>query len=150
MIERFERFTYATNEISKFWRKLAGAEMEKYGLNASHAIYFIVLVLHGASGLTAAQLCHYTGRDKADVSRMMRTLEQKELVTKEGTKTYKGSFVLTEKGQAIADIVCERASSAVSIADKGLSPEMRKNFYAAIDAIAASMRQMSEEGIPEL
>ncbi len=151
MIDRFEHFTFATNEISKFWRKLAGEEMEKHGLKASHAIYFTVLAKHQESGLTAAQICEYCGRDKADVSRMMAIMENKGLLTKEGSNQnlYNGVFKLTDDGLIIAQCVRERASKAVSIAGKDLTEESREIFYTALDSIVSNLRELSKKGIPE-
>ncbi len=151
MIDRFEHFTYATNEISKFWRKLAGEEMEKHGLKAPHAIYFTVLSKHQDTGLTASQICEYCGRDKADVSRMMSIMEDKGLLIKEGghQNLYNGVFKLTDKGMKIAYCVKDTASKAVAAAGKDLSPEVREIFYMALDSIVSNLREMSMKGIPD-
>lgn len=151
MIDRFEHFTCATNEISKFWRKLAGEEMEKHGLRAPHAIYFTVLANNSDTGMTATQLCDYCGRDKADVSRMMGIMESKGLVIKQGNNQnlYNGVFKLTDEGYKIAECVKERANKAVEIAGKDLSEEDREIFYSALDSIVANLRVLSKKGIPQ-
>lgn len=151
MKERFMHFTYAINEITKYWRKLAGEEMERHGLRASHAVYFTVLAQYGETGLTAAQLCEYSGRDKADVSRMMTVLEEKGLVTKEGVhqNLYNGVFKLTEQGFEIARYVEQRAEKAVEAAGKDLTEESRAVFYSAIDSIVENLRLLSKNGIPK-
>ncbi len=151
MIDRFEHFTYAINEITRFWRKLAGEEMEKHGLKASHAIYFTVLAKHHAAGLTASQICEYCGRDKADVSRMLAILEDRELLVKEGghQNLYNGVFKLTDAGIKIAECVKDRAGKAVAAAGKDLSPEAREIFYGALDSIVRNLREMSTKGIPD-
>ncbi len=151
MLDRFEHFTYATNEISKFWRKLAGEEMENHGLKAPHAIYFTVLAKHSATGLTAGQICEYCGRDKADVSRMLGIMEQKGLLIKQGghQKLYNGVFKLTDEGFAVAMAVSERAEKAVALAGKDLSEEKRNIFYEALDSIVENMRELTVKGIPD-
>ena len=83
MLERFETFSLAISEISKYWHKLTTDEMEKYGLKGPHSIYLLVMAKH-EEGLTAPQICELCGKDKADVSRTMSVMEQKGLVTKEG------------------------------------------------------------------
>ncbi len=40
MVDRFEKFSLAISEISKYWHKLATEEMEKYGLRSSHSYIF--------------------------------------------------------------------------------------------------------------
>ncbi len=151
MIERFEHFTYATNEITKFWRKLAGDEMKKHGLKSPHAIYFTVLANHTETGLTATQMCELSGRDKADVSRMFALMEEKGLVVKKGVhqNLYNGVFTLTEEGLRIAESVKQRAAKAVKIAGKDLTEEARQNFYNSLDSIVENLRVLTMKGIPE-
>ncbi len=151
MLDRFEHFTYATSEISRFWRKLAGDEMEKHGLKAPHAIYFTVLARHRDTGLTASQICEYCGRDKADVSRMLAIMEKKCLLVKQGEyqNLYNGVFKLTDEGYAVAEVVRKRAEKAVALAGKDLSEEKRSIFYEALDSIAANMRELTKKGIPD-
>ncbi len=151
MLDRFEHFTCATNEITRFWRKLAGEEMEKHGLKAPHAIYFTVLAKNQDTGLTATQICEYCGRDKADVSRMLAILEEKGLLIKQGghQNLYNGVLKLTDEGLAVAKSVSGRAEKAVMIAGKDLSDEKRRIFYEALDSIVENMRELTKKGIPE-
>ncbi len=151
MIDRFEHFALATNEINRFIKKLTTEEMEKHGLKSSHALYFSLLSSN-PKGLTATQLCEYSGRDKADVSRMLHMLEKNGLVTKEGShqNLYNGVFRLTDEGQHIADHVKQRIAAAVAIAGRDLTPEQRELFYSALDSIVTNLRELSKKGIPEL
>ena len=151
MLDRFEHFTYATNEITRFWRKLAGDEMKKHGLKSNHAIYFTLLANNKESGLTATQMCELSGRDKADVSRMLALMEEKELLIKQGghQNLYNGVFKLTDKGLAVAKSVSGRAEKAVALAGKDLSDEKRRIFYEALDSIVENMRELTKKGIPE-
>ncbi len=151
MIGRYEHFTYATNEINKFLRKLAGDEMKKHGLKSPHAIYFTVLANNAETGLTATQMCELSGRDKADVSRMFALMEEKGLVVKKGVhqNLYNGVFTLTEEGLRIAESVKQRAAKAVEIAGKDLTEEARENFYNSLDSIVENLRVLTMKGIPE-
>ncbi len=151
MIDRYEHFTYATNEINKFLRKIAGDEMKKHGLKSAHAIYFTILAKHVETGLTASQLCEMSGRDKADVSRMFALMEEKGLIVKKGVhqNLYNGVFSLTKEGIEIAECVRQKAARAVEIAGKDLTVEARQNFYDSLDSIVANLKELSVEGIPE-
>ncbi len=151
MIDRYEHFTYANNEINKFLRKLAGDEMKKHGLKSPHAIYFTVLANNAETGLTATQMCELSGRDKADVSRMFSLMEEKGLIVKSGVhqNLYNGVFTLTEKGEQIAECVKQRAAKAVEIAGKDLTEEARQSFYSSLDSIVENLRELSVKGIPE-
>jgi len=147
MVRRFERFSCAISEISRYWHKLAAEEMEKYGLKGSHSIY--LTTLHSNSqGISSARLCELTGRDKADVSRMMRIMEQKGLVIREGA-SYRAKLKLTPEGNAAAEHVCLRAAKAVELAGGGMTGEERRIFYDALESIAANLRNLSETGLPE-
>ncbi len=151
MVDRYEHFTYATNEINKFLRKIAGQEMKKHGLKSPHAIYFTVLSNNKDTGLTATQMCEISGRDKADVSRMFALMEEKGLIVKKGVhqNLYNGVFTLTDEGLKIAESVKLRAAKAVEMAGKDLTEENRRNFYNSLDSIVENLRELSMKGIPE-
>lgn len=150
MYQRFERFSVAISEISRHWHKLTGEEMEKYGLKAAHGVYLLTLARY-EDGLTAPQICEYCGKDKSDVSRMMRIMEEKGIVIKDGgfQSRYGGTFHLTPQGKEIAEHIRTRASAAVEIAGAELTEQQRDTFYFALESITARMRKMSKEGLPE-
>lgn len=149
MVDRFERFSVAISEISRYWHKLATEEMAKYGLKGSHAMYLTTMYRHD-EGLTAPQLCELCGKDKADVSRMMTIMEIKGLVTKQGDnrKLYRGRLKLTEEGRRAAEHVCERARVAVECGGKGLTEDNRNIFYEVLETIAGNLRELSRAGLP--
>lgn len=150
MVERFERFSLALSEISRYWHKLATDEMEKYGLKGTHSVYLITMS-HFDGGVTATKLCELCGKDKADVSRMMSIMEQKGLVKKEGIhqNLYKGVYKLTEMGKDAVTHVKERASLAVDLAGKDLTDQNRAVFYKALESISQNLKKLSNEGLPQ-
>lgn len=149
MVERFERFTHVIFEITRCWHKLASEEMEKYGLNGSSAVY-LVTIHRNINGITAAQLCELSGRDKADVSRAVSALEQKGLIRRvgSGTTLYRALLTLTSEGKQAAEHVCRRASLAVECASRGYSDTERNTFWQVLDTIADNLQTLSKEGIP--
>ena len=150
MLERFEAFSLAISEISKYWHKLTTEEMEKYGLKGPHSVYLLMLAKY-ENGLTAPQLGEQCGKDKADVSRMMSIMEKKGLVKKEGSSStlYRGLLKLTDEGKKAAQYVASRAKVAVELAGRGLSEENRKIFYESLGIISTNLRELSKDGIPE-
>lgn len=150
MVDRFERFSLAITEISRYWHKIAADEMEKYGLKGPHSIYLTTLYRY-PDGITAVKLCELCGKDKADVSRMMSIMQEKGLVTKEGVRQnqYRALLKLTEEGRAAAELVCRRAAKAVEIGGAGLSDDHRTILYDALDLIASNLQSISEEGLPQ-
>ena len=150
MVDRFERFSFAISEISRYWHKITADEMEKHGLKGPHSVYLTTMYRY-PDGVTAPQLCELCGKDKSDVSRTMSLMEQKGLVRKEGIyhNRYGGFFKLTEKGMSAAGQVRRRASLAVQIAGEDLSDENRAVFYESLEKIASKLRDISKEGLPQ-
>ena len=151
MINRFERFSFAISEISRYWHKLTSEEMEKYGLKGTHSVYLLTM-FRFPDGITAPRLCELCGKDKSDVSRMMSIMEKKGLVKKEGIhqNLYRGVLKLTEAGKQAAEHVRKRAILAVELAGKDLTDEKREIFYDALESIVLNLRLLSKEGIPQI
>ena len=150
MVERFERFSLAIFEISRYWHKLAAEEMAIYGLKGTHAIY-LTTMYRCEDGVTGPQLCELCGRDKSDVSRTIAILQEKGFVTKGGVNKslYRGLLKLTEQGRAAAEQVTRRASLAVELAGGDLGEEARACFYKALGSITVHLREISNEGLPQ-
>ena len=150
MVERFERFSLAIFEISRYWHKLTAEEMAVYGLKGTHAIY-LTTMYRCEDGVPGPQLCELCGRDKSDVSRTIAILQEKGFLTKEGVNKslYRGLLKLTEQGRAAAEQVTRRASLAVELAGGDLGEEARTCFYKALGSITAHLREISSEGLPQ-
>lgn len=146
MVDRFERFSFAIYELSRYWHKIAADEMEKYGLKGPYAVYFTTLY-RSPEGITAARLCEISGRDKADVSRAISAMEKQGLVVKEGNQ-YRALLKLSPAGMQAAQQINQRARVAVELGGKGLTPEHREIFYTAMEQIVANLQILSEEGLP--
>ena len=146
MVTRFERFSFAISEISRYWHKIANQEMERYGLKAPHSVYLLALFRH-PEGVTAATLSQLCGKDKADVSRMVGILEEKALVCKEGA-SYRALLKLTETGKQAALQVQKRAATAVEACGEGITEEDREMFYQMLERIAKNLHMVGENGLP--
>ena len=150
MIHRFEQFTAAIFEISRYWHKLAEDELSIYGLKGPHAAYLTILY-RCESGITGPELCQLCGRDKSDLSRAVAMLQEKGLVVKEAVdqSLYRGLFKLTDRGRTVAEQISKRACLAVEMAGGDLSEETRETFYKALFSIAGHLREISKEGLPQ-
>ncbi len=150
MLDRFERFSLAVSEISRYLHKLSTEELAKYGLKGPHATYLTTMYKY-PDGITVPQLCEICGKDKSDASRMISILEEKGLVQKQVVdgSLYRGLLVLTNKGKVAAEHVCNRASRAVEMAGKDLTDDMRDVLYASLESITANLRKLTKDGIPE-
>lgn len=150
MIDRFERFSLAISEVSRYWHKISSDEMEKQGLKGTHSVYLLTM-LRFPEGISATNLGELCGKGKSDVSRMMAIMEKKGLVFKEGVhkNCYRGVFKLTSEGIKIAELIKNRASLAVGIAGKDLSDKKREIFYEAIEIIIKNLKVLAEDGVPQ-
>lgn len=150
MVDRFGRFSYAIAEISRCWHKIAADEMGRYGLKGVYAVYLVTLANH-PEGMTAAKLAETTGKDKADVSRAVSVMLEKDIITRSdsGSKTYRAPLRLSQKGWDIASHVQKRAGLAVENGGRGLSEEGREQFYAALEQIIVNLQEACKEGLEE-
>ena len=150
MLNRFENFIIDITEIDLYWHRLATAEMKRYGLKGSYAIYFPMLH-HSPDGLTGAELAAMCGKDKADVSREIKLLEKAGLVIRDTTakRGYRALILLTEQGTEVARSITQKAELAVQLVTQSLSAREQLVFRKALDKIANNMRALSEAGLPE-
>ena len=147
MIDRFERFSFAISDISRYWHKIAADEMEPYGLKGPYAVYFTTLYRY-PEGVSAARLAELCSRDKADVSRALTRLEERGLLERTGsTSAYRAPVRLTAEGRHLAALINERARAAVEVGGKGLTEEQRNTFYTALELICANLHTLTEQGL---
>lgn len=150
MLDRFARFSYSIFEISRYWHKIAADEMTRYDLKGPYAVYLTTLYRH-EDGITVTDLGALCGKDKADVSRAVASMEKKGLVMRQtvNKNAYRARLQLTDMGKTAAEQVCKQAALVVEQAGKDLSPEKREHFYETLELIATNLRQLSKEGIKE-
>jgi DNA-binding MarR family transcriptional regulator len=151
MIGRFEKFTFAISELSRYWHKIASDEMAAYGLKGPYAVYLVTMQRH-PDGITAARLCELCEKNKADVSRAMADLEDKGMICRktDGGNLYRAMLVLTDKGKEAATHIKALAEKAVEIGGKGLTDEQRETFYHALEVISSNLKEVSREGLPKI
>ena len=148
MLGRFERFSFALSSLYRYWHKIVAEEMEKIGVKGPCAIYLAALY-HHKEGLTAAELCSLCGKDKSDASRVVALMEQRGLLIKEGANQYRAKLKLTESGVSAAEAMLDRARLAVELGGAGIDEADRAIFYACLEKIAANVRTLGENGLPE-
>lgn len=147
-VGRFEVFTLSLSEMTSSWNKIATDEMKKYGLKGAYIVYLIALYKM-PDGLTAANLCEMCNKDKAEVSRALKALEDSGFVTRTNTtvNSYRAKITLTEKGRNITCELRERVKLIVEKGGTGLSEEHREIFYNALATISENLKNISKEGI---
>lgn len=148
MLERYEQFSVMIARMYRYIARIEDAEMKKLGLKGQFA--FIICALNKyPDGITAAKLSLICEVDKAAVSRMVKELEDKGLVTKTTVdgKNYRSLIRMTEKGSEVAEQVNERVHEVVSRAAAGLGEEQRTALYNALDIIATNLKDICKTEI---
>ncbi len=99
--------------------------------------------------MTAANLCELCARDKAEVSRAMKAMEEKGLVSREHStaKGYRARITLTEQGRKMTFALRERIKLAVEKGGAGLTEEERDAFYNGLETISANLMEISKVGL---
>ena len=143
-MDRFETFSLALFNISRYWNRLAADEMAKYGLKGAHAFYLVTILRYDGT-VTASQLCELCGKDKADVSRAVSKMEQIGLLVREGANPYRAKLRLTQEGRGAAEAVRETAQLIVDRVGGDLTPENRAVFYEALGLITANLEKLCKE-----
>lgn len=148
MENRFKNFTISILKIHKLIQKIKLLEMDEYGLKAIHVMCLYLLDEH-AGGLTAGDLIRYTLEDKAAISRGIKLLKERGYVEHDGTKN-NSLIKLTPSGKEIADLVLERAESAVDFGGRNIDDETRETLYATLSEIANSLGEYYKQLLTEV
>ena len=143
-MDRFETFSLALFNMSRYWNRLAAEEMEKYGLKGAHAFYLVTVLRHDGE-VTASQLCELCGKDKADVSRAVGKMEEIGLLRRTGANPYRAKLKLTEQGIAAAQAVRETAAVIVDRVGGDLTPEKRAVFYEVLASVTSNLEKLCKE-----
>ena len=100
-------------------------------------------------GLTSANLCEMCNKDKAEVSRAIKALEEKEFITRKNTTVngYRANITLTKQGREVTYALRERIKLVVEKGGEGLTDEQREIFYNALSTISNNLKAISKEGL---
>ena len=100
---RFELFDGLIASAGKALQRMKSDKMKKYGLGSTHTTCLCKLGKAGKVGLSQKELTEQESIDRAQVSRVLRDLEEKEMVSREGGAAYKKRYYLTARGREVAD-----------------------------------------------
>lgn len=139
----FENFTITILKLNKLVQKIKNFEMQEYGLKTIHVMcgYY----LHeNPDGLTASALAKLTLEDKAAISRALKTMQEKGLISYDPNK-YNSHIQLTEKGREFAEAVKDKADRAVNAGSYDFTEDERRLFYKELGTIAVNLENYYSE-----
>ena len=133
----FENFNITILKLNKLVQKIKNYEMQEYGLKTIHVMCGYYLKCH-SEGLTASELVKLTLEDKAAISRALKTMQEKGLVTYDPNK-YHSVIRLTQEGNKFAEAISRKAARAVERGSYDFTEEERLSFYKALGTIANNL-----------
>lgn len=139
MDDLFLDFTISILKLNKLVQRIKTFEMKKFGLKSIHVLCCYYLDKH-PDELTAKELCYLTLEDKAAMSRALKTMQERGLV-KYGANGRNSVVSLTSEGKKVADVICERAASAVKAGSVEFTDEERKFFYKSLAEIVENLKE---------
>lgn len=143
MEDLFVDFTTSILHLNKLVQRIKSYEMEKFGLKPVHVMCCYYLNKYPKQ-LTAKDICELSLEDKGAISRALRTMQERGLVKYDANG--RNSVVeLTDEGKAFADVICERADSAVKAGSADFTDEERKFFYKSLGDIVVNLKKYYAE-----
>ena len=145
MVEsRFELFDGLIASAGKTLQRIKTNKMEKYGLGSTHTTCLCKLGKAGTEGVTQKELTEQECIDRAQVSRILRDLEQEGLVEAMGSSAYKRRYCLTEKGQQVTAEI----NGIILEINRYVSGDISENdlrvFYGVMQTIDKNLKKAEE------
>lgn len=130
-MEGFESFAVIISQIHFLIQKIKNDEMKKYGLHGSDAIFLFALYYHQPEGLTSKELTNLCHVDKAAVSRGLKELMNKGMITREQSdqKVYRLKYNLTDDGMLVAEQFYTKIQLAMDLAGEDMENPDAFNAY---------------------
>ena len=142
---RFELFDGLIASAGKTLQRIKTDKMEKYGLGSTHTTCLCKLGKAGEVGVTQKELTEQEGIDRAQVSRVLRDLEQAELVEAVGSSAYKRRYCLTEKGKQITDEINGIILEINRYVSKDIPVEEIAVFYRVLQEINGNLKKAEKK-----
>lgn len=142
---RFELFDGLIASAGKTLQRIKTNKMEKYGLGSTHTTCLCKLGKAGAAGMTQKEMTEQEGIDRAQVSRVLRNLEERGLVQTLGESAYKKRYCLTEKGGAVTAEISEIILEINGYVSEKFSEEDIAVFYKILQKIDENLKKAEEK-----
>ena len=142
---RFELFDGLIASAGKTLQRLKNNKMEQYGLGSTHTTCLCKLDKAGEGGMTQKELTEQEGIDRAQVSRVLRDLERKNLVEAVGASTYKKRYCLTEKGRGITAEMNDIILEIHGYVSEGIPMEEIRVFYEVLQRVDENLKKAEEK-----
>ena len=142
--DRFIKFSALLNSADKSIARIKHKKMGSYGLSNAHTSC-IRLLADNPGGLTKTELALICGVDKAQISRVVASLEKNNYVNKPSEERgYKQKYALTEEGQKVADEITCMILEINNYVSGDISKEELQTFYKTFALICDNLKKAEE------
>ena len=147
--DRLDDFMTLVVGASRSVTRLKGSYMSKYGLGSTHTMCIRSLYA-SKSGLTRTQLANKCDLDKAQVSRIINELAEKNYVTEEKVgSSYKRKILLTDEGKRIAEEINHIVLSINDYVSGKITNEEISTFYRVFGTICENLKSAEQSFVNE-
>ena len=141
---RLVRFTGLTAGAMKSIQTMEAAKMARYGLSAAHT-NLLCRLARLPEGATQRQLADLEMVDRAQVSRVLRGLEERGLIEKTGGGAYRQKIRLTGRGREVTAEMDRIILGLNRFVSRDIPPEDLEVFYRTLETIAENLSEAPED-----
>ena len=132
-------FSRMLSVAQKSLLKLKNGKMERYGLGSAHTMCLCRLY-ESTEGLTKTRLAALCGVDKAQISRVIAELEEKEFVSaNHKVSNYRQKYRLTEPGRQITGEIMDAIAEINVFVSGSIPREDLEIFYRTLKTICDNL-----------
>ena len=140
----FESFNGLIGNASKSLEKLKAKGMGEYGLSGTYTLCLRQLYA-SPDGMTRTQLAHSCGVDRAQITRVIGELIEKELVIELGSgANYRKKCVLSDKGQSLTADINTLVTKINAFVSGNIPTERLNIFYETLNEICENLKKAEE------
>lgn len=143
---QFEIFSSSVLQLAKTVQQIKSRKMAEYGLKGTNTLCLCEILESGEAGLSATELSQSCEIDKAQVSRCMNELIEREYVYRNDLMgcRYKQKYHLTPSGLAVAQDINATIQRLQKVLRKGLSAEDVDHLYRTLDTLCENSGGLAE------
>lgn len=147
LLKNVQQVLLSTEENLKLFREIVNGTFHRNGFDITYDQWMVMSSIKDRQGITQSVLATKSKKEPASISRILKLLQQKELIEKLSDKKNKRAkrIYLTPKGDEIHKLATQEFNK---IAKKGFDGvyEQEINLYVRIiDKIQANFIKMNEE-----
>ena len=143
--DRFLLFRSRLNDAQKSISRIKHKKMEHYGLGSAHVICICLLEEH-PKGLTKTELAKRGGVDKAQISRVISDVLEKDYVTTSNPQaSYRQRYTLTELGATVAKEIRKTILDINSFVSASIPQKDIDTFYTTFNTICENLSKAEKQ-----